>query len=780
MPKSRKKAAPFPSREEILAFITDSPGRVGTREIAHAFRLADSRKADLKQVLRELRDAGMIKSGRGHRAAGRGVLPPVGVVQIIGTDADGEVLARPVGWREKTEPPTIYMAPERRGRPALGTGERVLARLGRGAGGDYEGHTIRRVSAAPRRVLGVFRKAQGQDRRTAGDEGRLHPINRRDRREYVIARADDGGARPGELVEAEVLSGRAYGLGAARVVERLGMDSGPRSISIITVHDHRIPHDFSPPALAQAQAAGPAPEAGREDLRDLPLVTIDGEDARDFDDAVWAEADAEPENRGGWRLIVAIADVAWYVRPGDALDGDARERGNSVYFPDRVVPMLPKTLSNGWCSLQPRQDRPCLFARLWIDAEGQLLRHRFGRGIMRSAARLTYTQAQAARDGAPDAATAPLMDSVITPLFGAYRSLAQSRVKRGVLELDLPERRVVLDDGGNVSAVEMRPRHDSHRLIEEFMITANVAAAESLKKLKQPCMYRVHDVPTVEKLEALRTFFASLGLKLAKGQVIKPSHFNRILEKTAGTPHADIVNQIVLRTQSQAEYTPRNIGHFGLALGRYAHFTSPIRRYADLLVHRALIRGLGLGKGGLEDADRDLAAIGENLSMTERRAHAAERDAVNRFTASFLAERVGARFTGRISGITRFGLFVTLDGSGGDGLVPVRTLPRDTYIHDEARYALRGRRGGRSYGLGEAVEVRLAEATPLTGGLILHLLDEGADLYKAAGPERRSARGRDCKTLKRKGKPRRDRARWTLVPTADAFRWWRMLPIRAK
>jgi ribonuclease R len=743
--KSRKKTTPFPSREEILAYITENPGRVGTREIARAFHLGSNRKADINQILRELKEAGLIEGGRGRRASRSGTLPPVGVVEIIGTDADGEVLARTVNWREKAEPPTIYMAPERRGRPALGTGERALARLTRGADGDYQGRTIRRLTAAPRTVLGVYRKAEGQ--------GRLLPINRRDRKEYVIAGADDGGARPGELVEAEVLAGRAYGLGAARVVERLGTDSGPRSISMITIHDHRIPHVFPPPALAQAEAAGPAPEAGREDLRPLPLVTIDGEDARDFDDAVWAEADAEPGNPGGWQLIVAIADVAWYVRPGDALDEEARARGNSVYFPDRVVPMLPEPLSNGWCSLKLGEDRPCQFVRMWIDAAGRLLRHRFGRGIMHSAARLTYAQAQAARDGAPDAVTAPLTDSVITPLFDAYRSLARGRVKRGVLELDLPERHVVLDDGGDVSAVELRARHDSHRLIEEFMITANVAAAETLEKLKHPCMYRVHDVPTVEKLDALRTFLGSIGLKLAKGQVIKPSHLNHILEQAADTPHAHIVNQIVLRSQSQAQYTPHNIGHFGLALRRYAHFTSPIRRYADLLVHRALIDGLGMGAGGMEDADRDFSALGEALCMTERRAQVAERDAVDRYTASYLAERVGARFTGRISGVSRFGLFVTLDESGGDGLVPVRTLPRDTYTHDEAHHALRGTRSGRSYGLGEAVEVRLAEATPLTGGLILHLLDEGA------GPGRRSRGGKVRKTSKRKGPPRRKRKR---------------------
>ena len=745
MPKSRKKAAPFPSREEILAFIAESPVRVGAREIARAFRLGSRHKAELKNILRELEDNDLNEGGTGHHVPRRGVLPAVGVVHIIGTDADGEVLARPVAWREKAEPPAIYMAPEKRGQPALGTGERVLARLERGAEGDYQGRTIRRLTAAARRVLGVYRKAEGQ--------GRLFPINRRDRKEYVIAGADDGGARPGELVEAEVVSGRAYGLDAARVVERLGVESGARSISMITLHDHRIPHEFPPPALAQAEAAGPAPETGREDLRDLPLVTIDGEDARDFDDAVWAEADAEPTNRGGWQLIVAIADVAWYVRPGDALDEEASARGNSVYFPDRVVPMLPKPLSNGWCSLKPGEDRPCLFARLWIDGAGRLLRHRFGRGVMRSAARLTYTQAQAARDGSACAATAPLMDGVITPLFDAYASLARGRVERGVLELDLPERHIVLDDEGNVGAVEIRPRHDSHRLIEEFMITANVAAAETLEKRKQPCMYRVHDVPTVEKLESLRDFLSTIGLKLAKGQAVKPSQLNRILEQAADTPHTHMVNQIVLRSQSHAAYTPHNIGHFGLALGRYAHFTSPIRRYADLLVHRALIDGLGLGADGMENPDRDFVAIGEHLSMTERRAQVAERDAVDRYTASFLVERVGARFTGRISGVTRFGLFVTLDESGGDGLVPVRTLPRDTYTHDEARHALRGTRGGRAYGLGEAVEVRLAEATPLTGGLILHLLDEGA------GPGRRSAGGTAHKTSKRKGPPRRKRQR---------------------
>jgi len=743
--KSRNNTAPFPSREEILAFIAESPGRAGARAIARAFHLGPLHKTELKKTLRELVGTGPSEGAAKHHTTKRSALPPVGVVQITGTDTDGELLARPVNWREKVEPPAIHMVPEKFGQPALGTGERVLASLSPGPEGAYEGRTIRRLTAAVRHVLGVYRKSNGQ--------GRLVPVNRRNSKEYVIARGEEGGAKPGEFVEAKVLTGRAYGLNSARIVERLGVENGARSISMITIHDHKIPLDFSPQALAQAHAAEPAPEAGRDDLRDLPLVTIDGADARDFDDAVWAETDTEPTNRGGWQLIVAIADVAWYARPGDALDEDARKRGNSVYFPDRVVPMLPEPLSNGWCSLKPGEDRPCLFARLWIDAEGRLLRHRFGRGVMHSAARLTYTQAQAARDGAPDAATAPLIDTVITPLFDAYLSLARGRTKRGVLELDLPERRIVLDNKGNVSDVEIRPRHDSHRLIEEFMITANVAAAETLEKLKQPCMYRVHDVPTVEKLDALRDFLSTIGHTLAKGQVIKPSHLNHILEQAADTPHASIVNQIVLRSQSQALYAAKNIGHFGLALGRYAHFTSPIRRYADLLVHRALIDGLGLGAGGIGNADQDFATTGEGLSITERRAKVAERDATDRYTASFLAERIGASFTGRITGVARFGLFVTLDESGGDGLIPMRTLPHDTYTHDEAHHALRGARGGHSYGLGEAVEVRLAEATPLTGGLILHLLDEGA------APGRRSNGAKIQKVLKRKGSPHRKRQR---------------------
>ncbi len=725
--KAKSKTAPFPSREQVLEFIQESGGGAGKREIIRAFRLDGKQKTRLTKLLHEIRGEGLI-----GRRRGSGKLPSVTVVEITGTDMDGEVLARPVAWRDEGDPPVIYMTPERPGRAASGVGDRLLARLTPAGGGTYEGRTMRRLPTAPARVLGIYRKA--------GGEGRIRPAGRRARGEFIVGPDASHGAENGDLVRADILPGRRLGLKRARVIERLANTDGPRSISLITIFDHDIPTAFSEDAIAQAAAAGPAPLDGRDDLRAIPLVTIDGADARDFDDAVWAETDDDPQNPNGWRLTVAIADVAWYVRPGDPLDETARRRGNSVYFPDQVVPMLPEALSNGWCSLNPGEDRPCLAAHMWIDARGTLLRHRFSRASMHSVGRLTYSQVQAARDGAPDDAVKPLMASVITPLYGAYAALAKGRKGRGVLELEMPERRVVVGKDGNVVKMETKPRLDSHRLIEEFMIAANVAAAETLEKFKQPCMYRIHDAPTDEKMEALRQFLDGLDLGLAKGQITKADHFNRILAKVKGKPNERMVNEIVLRSQAHAEYSPANIGHFGLALGRYCHFTSPIRRYADLLVHRALVGGLKLGEGGQKPASGDDAERGAHLSQMERRAVAAERSAVDRFTAAFLAERVGAQFTARVNGVTRFGLFVTLDDIGGDGLVPLATLPDDHYVHDTGRHALRGRRTRREYRLGDEVEVILAEAEPLTGGLILHLLPSQG---KAGGKRRRTGADTD-------------------------------------
>jgi ribonuclease R len=578
---------------------------------------------------------------------------------------------------------------------------------------------MRRLTEAPSRILGVFRPGRG--------ENRLVPTDRRAKAEWIIPPGQDGGAAPDEIVLAEPLPhNQRYGLKPARVIERLGAMGDARSVSLIAIHTHDIPVEFPPAALQAADDAGATPLGRRTDLRDIKLVTIDGEDARDFDDAVFAEPD-DAITPGGFRLIVAIADVAHYVPPGSPLDHAAQTRGNSVYFPDRVVPMLPEALSNGWCSLRPGEDRGCLFVEMRIDAGGNKLSHRFGRGLMRSAGRLTYTQVQQMHDAAAPTPLIPLPPSSLPlpHLYAAYRALLVARTARGTLDLDLPERQVELDAHGKVTSVAPRPRQDSHRLIEEFMILANVAAAEELERLHQPCMYRVHAPPSDEKLASLRDFLHTLGINLPPGDKVHPRDLDRVLRRVADTPEARLVNDVMLRSQSQAAYSPDNIGHFGLALPRYAHFTSPIRRYADLLVHRALIAGLQLGSDGLApDEAARFPATAEHITATERRAQLAEREAMDRYLAAYMADKTGAHFAGRISGVTRFALFVTVTESGASGIVPVSTLPDDYWQHDARDQTLTGRRTRQVFRLAQEVEVRLAEASPVTGGLVFHVVPE--------------------------------------------------------
>jgi ribonuclease R len=674
------------------------------------------------------------------------------IVQVTGTDADGDAIARPVGWKQPGPPPMILMATEARGRPALAPGERVLARLRPIGRGRYEGRTIKRIGDAPGKVLGVFRP----EVKGGGPEGgRIVPTDRRARAEWVVPRGEEGGAQPGEIVLAEPLPHAGLGLKPAQVIQRLGKLGDARSVSLIAIHTHDIPHVFPPETEAAAQAAKGVALGKREDLRDVALITIDGEDARDFDDAVYAEPDG-----AGFRLIVAIADVAHYVTPDGLLDRTARERGNSVYFPDRVVPMLPEALSNGWCSLRPNEDRGCLFVEMFVGPDGKKTRHRFGRGLMRSAARMTYEQVQAAYEGLhphPDplpqagegadkpspargrglgegAEAAALPPGLIATLYAAFRVLLAARIARGTLDLDLPERKVVLDAQGRVAAVAPRPRLDSHRLIEEFMVLANVAAAEELERRRQPCMYRIHPPPTAEKLEALRSFLHGLGISLPPGNQLHPRDLDRVLRQVAGTDAAPLVNETMLRSQSQASYSPENIGHFGLGLSRYAHFTSPIRRYADLLVHRALIRGLRLGADGLTEAEAArFEETGEHITSTERRAALAERDAIDRYLAGYMAEKTGSVFAARISGVTRSALFVTVADNGANGIVPIGTLPDDYWMHDEREQTLTGRRTRATFRLAQPVDVLLAEANPVTGSLLFHILQGGG---------KRQARGR--------------------------------------
>jgi ribonuclease R len=751
--------ADLPTKDDILRWVEDNPTLAFKRDIAKAFGLRGADRVELKRLLKELEDEGHLeKRKKTYRDPER--LPPVTVLEVAGPDDAGDLFARPLEWHGEGVEPRVLVVP-RASDPALGAGDRILAKLApvKGEGHNYEARLIRRIGATPRRVLGVFRKdAEG---------GRIVPIDKGDGKEWTVAPDAMHGAKDGELVEAEHAGPKGrMGRPRARVVARLGDPSGPKAVSLIAIHQHGIPHDFPEEVLEEADRMKPAGLSGREDLRDLPLVTIDPEDARDHDDAVWAHADDDPKNPGGHVVWVAIADVAQYVRPGSALDREARRRGNSSYFPDRVVPMLPDRLSGDLCSLHEGVPRAVIAVRMQIDAEGRRIGHRFVRGLMRSAASLTYAQAQAAEDGAPDAQTAPLVADVIHPLFAAWRAMVGAREARQPLELELPERKVELSEEGQVVAVRFRDRLDAHKLVEEFMVAANVAAAETLIAKKSPLLFRVHEEPDPMKLDALRETAQAAGLTLAKGQVLHTEHLNRLLDQAAGSDEAELINMATLRAMTQAYYSPANLGHFGLALQSYAHFTSPIRRYADLIVHRALISAHGWGDDGLSrDEVERLEQTATHISETERRSMAAERDTTDRYLAAYLSDRVGAEFTGRISGVARFGAFVKLDETGADGLIPMRNIGREYFVFDAKRQELMGADTGTVIKPGQRVTVRLAEAAPVTGGVALELLeleDEplpgprprgGAGVAprrKAAQAKRKTAKAKD--KAERKGK----------------------------
>jgi ribonuclease R len=717
----------FPDRDAIVAYIRAHPGQVGTREIAREFGLKNADRAELKRILRELAGEGTIaKQGKKvHEAA---LLPPTVMADITGRDSDGELLATPTEWDEveNCEAPKIRIHIPRRPQPgtAAGVGDRALLHVEKpdtSEGALYRGRVIKVVDHAKSRVLGIFRALPGGG-------GRLIPVDKKQAgRELNIAGADAGGAQDGDLVSVDLVRSRGFGLASGKVKERLGSLASEKAVSLIAIHSHEIPQAFSPGALREAEEAKPATLAGREDWRDLPLVTIDPPDAKDHDDAVYAEPDADPNNKGGYLVTVAIADVAFYVRPGSALDRDGLTRGNSVYFPDRVVPMLPERISNDLCSLVPGQARGALAVRMVIGADGRKRSHSFHRILMRSAAKLNYAQAQAAIDGRPDDTTGPLLDPILKPLYDAYAVVKRARDERDPLDLDSPERKILLKPDGTVDRVVVPERLDAHKLIEEFMILANVAAAEMLEKKALPLIYRVHDEPTLEKVHNLQEFLKTLDLPFAKSGALRPSLFNRVLAQVKGHDSEPLVNEVVLRSQAQAEYSAENYGHFGLNLRRYAHFTSPIRRYADLVVHRALIRGLGLGEGALPETEtvETLSEVAAQISVTERRAMKAERETADRLIAHFLADRIGATFQGRVSGVTRAGLFVKLSDTGADGLIPIRTLGTEYFNYDETRHALIGTRSGAMHRLGDVVDVRLVEAAPVAGALRFELLSEG-------------------------------------------------------
>lgn len=746
-PRSPRPAG-FPTRDQIMAFITDSQRPADKRELAKAFGLKGQEKVQLKALLRDMADEGLIDIGPGRAFHKLGGVPRVTVLRVVEVDGSQPV-AVPERWEAEGMPIPRLRVVERGRRGALAIGDRILART-EDAGQGMLAHPMKVLAKGEEQLLGVVEKDEG---------GRflLRPVDKKIRHKTAIS--DLGDAKPGDLVLADV-SGRPPRLRAA-VTTVLGDPFAPRSFSMIAIHKYGIPSVFPEDAIAEARAVSALNlhSEKREDLRHLPIVAIDPVDARDHDDAVWAAPDEDERNPGGYRAIVAIADVSFYVRPDGALDRQARKRGNSVYFPDMVVPMLPHELSSDMCSLKQGRDRAAIACHLVIDKGGKVTAWRFTRAIIRVAANIPYEDAQAAIDGSKPH---ELLETALSPLWACWRLLARARDKRGPLELDLPERRVVLDEAGKIVSVAVRERLDAHRLIEDYMIAANVAAAKALEAKKAPVMYRIHEPPSREKLVALKDYLATHDIAFALGQVVRPGTFNALIEKLGEHEFRAQIMEQILRSQTQAFYAPANAGHFGLALGSYAHFTSPIRRYADLLVHRALVGAYGLemptpeirgipDRTSLSGEDiKNMGRVGELISQHERRAMAAERETVDRYVAAYLGEHVGTVMDTRITGVQSFGFFATVEGLGGDGLVPVSTLGAERFDYDEDARALVGTLSGDIYAVGQRLPLRLAEADPVSGSLRFELPEGGNYLpLRATG---RTA-GKRAQPIKRQGKP---------------------------
>ena len=703
MPRTPRPAKGLPTQQQILEFIEQSGQPAGKREIARAFGLSPHEKILLKAMLKDMADEGLIDSAPGRAFHKSGGVPRVTVLRVVSVE-DGQVLAVPEQWHAETPPPRLRVLEKGR-RSALALGDRILARTEE-AGNGFVAHPMKTLAKSTELLLGVVR--------AEGSRHYLTPVDKRERREFMIS--DLNNAAVGDLVLAEP-SGRPPRV-TARVDAILGDPFAPRSFSLIAIHKHGLRDVFGEDAVTEAERVARQALGEREDLTHLPIVAIDPADARDHDDAIWASA----RDDGGWDAIVAIADVSFYVREGSALDKEARARGNSVYFPDRVVPMLPEELSADICSLKAGKDRAALACHLVVGKDGALKSWRFSRAKIRVAANIAYEDAQAAIDGAVGLVDPEIVETALKPLWTCWRALLSARGKRQPLELDLPERRVMLDEKGRILSVSPRERLDAHRLVEDYMIAANVAAAKALEAKKAPVMYRIHEAPSREKLVALKDYLATFDIDLALGQVIRPQTFNHLLERIGEHDARPEIMEQVLRTQMQARYGPQNLGHFGLALGSYGHFTSPIRRYADLVVHRSLVRSFKLGEGGISDgAAAGMETLGEHISMLERRAMEAERETIDRYVAAFLSDRVGQLLACRISGVQPFGFFATVEGLGGDGLVPAAILGNEYFRYDEAAKALIGDDSGEAFRMGQRLELKLVEANPVSGALRFEL-----------------------------------------------------------
>lgn len=699
----------LPSKDEILTFIRSASHDLSKREITKAFNIKGDLREPFKALLKEIESDGLwkkhtrkdkknnFKTNKQLDSVG-GRKKTVTKCRVVEALDDGQYLLVPADVDGFDEPIILMHA-----NFALQPGQVLLATLQRNKEDQLVAKSLKIFSDYGGYSIGVF-----QPRKNGGY---VYPTSKKQKKEFYIAPYHTLNAQEGDIVKVEVID-QSKNDNQAKIIAILGNIYEPKGLSLISILQHKLPIDFSQEAIMEAET-GTIPLLGdREDLRDYDLVTIDGEDARDFDDAVYAEPRDD-----GWHILVAIADVAHYVKSGSVLDKEALARGNSVYFPDRVLPMLPEKLSNDLCSLRPNQDRACMAVHILLDKQGKITQFKFIRGLMRSKARFTYNEVQSIFNGDLSSPLKPLIQN----MYQAYNTLLENRHKRGALDIDLPEHHVMLDKQGNLTDIRLRQRLDSHKLIEEFMILANICAAIALESKQMPGLYRIHETPTESRVQALREFLTFIKLIDKQKHLVTPGDFNHVIYQVKDTPQHIMVSEMVLRSQQQAMYSPSNHGHFGLGLTHYSHFTSPIRRYADLIVHRALISAFHLGNDGLaDDQKNNLGSIANHISEREREAEAAEREVISRYLSLYLLESEQLHFSGRISSITAFGMFVHIDENGITGMVPVSSMP-DFFVYNEVAHELKGRSSGMVYRLGDRVDVELNDVNVLTGQITFHL-----------------------------------------------------------
>lgn len=703
------------SRDSILKAVSEYPDRYDNKTLARFLQVKGPDRRLLRQLLSDMVENGLLDKSKNKTFKKTDDLPGVMVIKILDIDEHGDMIGKPEIWKKQTPAPQIIVKESSsnvrkssRNRFTVGVGSRALCQIKK-IDGLIIGQVIKRLGSGPSKQLGILQQN--------GRGWLIQPVNKKSRHVYKPVKVPDE-AKLNDLVWFQASRRNIKETRLAEITEIIDSTRKGNIATMISLYEHNVPIGFPEDVISQAKALKlPKISKSHIDLRHLDLITIDPDDAKDFDDAITAS----PTKEGGWDVWVAIADVAAYVTPDSPLDIAARLKGNSVYLPDTVEPMLPHILSSNLCSLKPNEDRACLAVNILFNENGEKVAHRFCRGIMRSIARLTYMQAQESHKKNYGEHT-QTVNRAIQNIFGAYASIKNTREKRAPLNIELPERKVHIDKKGNVSGITLKERFDAHKLVEEFMIQANVAAAEALSEKNIASLSRLHEPPKREKLVSLADYLSVLGLKLSAGERATTQKLNELLKKAETKGLSESVGMAVLRSQSQAIYDAENKGHFGLNLSHYTHFTSPIRRYSDLIVHRALIKAFDLGGDGSTKSEISrLKETAEHISNTERRAMAAERDAKDRYIASYLENKVGIIFDARITGVTKFGLFITLDETGADGLIPSRSLGREYFILDEKRKSLIGSDSGKTYKFGRKIKAKLIESTPITGGLIFEM-----------------------------------------------------------